>query len=78
MSDGKLAGLFFEIGMVLTVISMVLGPFDITNWSIASATIACFTALAGIYLAFGSWDEPDEPDEQEKLEEPQSPEPYDK
>ena len=72
MSDGKLAGLFFEIGMVLTVISMVLGPFDITNWAVASATIACFTAIAGIYLAFGSWDEPDEVEEQEEPEEPQN------
>ena len=68
MSDGNLAGLFFEIGLVLTLVSMVLGPFEITNWALAAASIACFLALAGMYLAFSSWNEPDE---QEALEEPQ-------
>lgn len=68
MSDGKLAGLFFEIGMVLTLISMLLGPFGITNWALAAATIACFLALGGIYLAFSSWDEPDEPEALEQLQ----------
>ncbi len=62
MSDGKLGGLFFEVGMVLTLISMVLGPFEITNWALAASAIACFLALAGMYLAFSSWNEPDEPE----------------
>ena len=64
MTDGRLATIFFEVGMVLTLISMVLGPFDITEWAIATAVIACFTALGGMYLAFSSWDEPDETNEE--------------
>ncbi len=60
MSDGKLAVFFFEAGIVLTLISMVLGPFEITGWALATASVACFVALAGMYLAFSSWDEPDE------------------
>nr|WP_319487427.1 hypothetical protein [uncultured Caproiciproducens sp.] len=68
MSDGKLATLFFEVGIVLTLISMVLGPFEITGWALATAAVACFVALAGMYLAFSSWDEPDV---EELAEEPQ-------
>ncbi|MBW7571601.1 hypothetical protein [Caproiciproducens faecalis] len=60
MSDGKLAVLFFEAGIALTLISMVLGPFDITGWALAAASVACFVAIAGMYLAFSSWNEPDE------------------
>lgn len=60
MSDGRMALNFFEIGLVLALVSMVLGPFGVTDWSIAAAVVACFIALAGMYLAFSSWDEPDE------------------
>ena len=59
MSDGKLATCFFDIGLVLALISMVLGPFEITQWALAAAVCACFVALAGISFAFTSWDEPD-------------------
>lgn len=62
MTDGRLATIFFEIGLVLTLISMVLGPFGISEWAIAGAIIACFLALAGMYLAFYRWNEPDEPE----------------
>jgi hypothetical protein len=64
MSDGRLALIFFEIGLVLTLISMVLGPFGITEWAIAAAAVACITAIGGMYLAFSSWDEPDEKNEE--------------
>ncbi len=74
MSDGKLAVSFFEIGMVLTLVSMVLGPFEVTSWAIAAAAVACFVALAGMYLAFSSWNEPDEPEISEDVEKPQNPE----
>ena len=40
MSDGKLAVSFFEIGMVLTLVSMVLGPFEVTSWAIAAVRLA--------------------------------------
>lgn len=72
MSDGKLAASFFEIGMVLTLVSMVLGPFEITSWAIAAAAVACFVALVGMYLAFSSWNEPDEPEIQSDVEKPQN------
>lgn len=59
MSDTKLAMIFFEVGLVLTLISMVIGPFGITDWAIACALVACFVALGGMYFAFSGWDEPD-------------------
>ncbi len=62
MSDGKMSMLFFEIGLVLTLVSCVLGPCGIQDWSIACAVVAGFLALGGIYLAFGSWTE-EEPTE---------------
>lgn len=70
MSDGKMAVAFFEAGMVLTLISMVLGPFDISEWAIAAAVVACFVALGGIYLAFCSWDEPEGPQKGQDAEQP--------
>jgi len=78
MSDGKLAISFFEIGMVLTLVSMVLGPFEITSWAIAAAAVACFVALAGMYLAFSSWNEPDEPEIPAAVEKPQDPQTIEK
>lgn len=63
MTDGKMAISFFVIGLGLTLASMVLGPFEITEWAIAAAVVACFLALAGMYLAFWSWNEPDEPEQ---------------
>ena len=59
MSDGKMSMLFFEIGLALTLVSCVLGPCGVQDWSIACAVVAGFLALGGIYLAFGSWDEED-------------------
>ncbi len=64
MSDGRLALIFFEVGLVLTLISMVLGPFGIADWSIAAAAVACITAIGGMYLAFSSWEEPEEKSEE--------------
>lgn len=61
MTDSKLAFIFFEIATALAVVSMILGPFNIKNWSIACALISSFLALAGIYFAVIGWNEPDEP-----------------
>jgi hypothetical protein len=61
MSDSGIAKSFFEIGIVLTLASMVFGPFEINDWSIACGATACFLAVAGIYFAFESWKEPDTP-----------------
>lgn len=66
LSDSRIAKTFFEISIVLTLASMVLGPYDITDWSIACAATAGFLAVAGMYFAFLSWDEADnEPEVQE-------------
>ncbi|NLG92380.1 MAG: hypothetical protein GX485_02260 [Clostridiales bacterium] len=70
MSDGKLAVLLFEVGMVLTLISMVLGPFEITGWALATAAVACVVAFSGMFLAFDSWEEPIE-EEWQKEKEPE-------
>lgn len=77
MTDGKMAVNFFEVGLVLTLASMVLGPFEITEWAIAAAIVACFIAIGGMYLAFSSWNEPDDPgpevtDMEQKTEQPEN------
>lgn len=61
MSDHKLAFIFFEIGMILCVVAMILGPVGIDVWSVAFSAVAIFLACAGTYLAFCSWKEPDDP-----------------
>ena len=71
MSDGKMAMLFFDLGLVLVLLSCVLGPCGVENWSIACAVVAGFLSLGGIYLAFGSWEEEPEP----PVEDPQEGEP---
>ena len=67
-SDEKLAYSFFGFGLALALAAMVLGPLNISNWSIAAGVTASFVALIGMYFAFQSWNEPDSPQEQEKRE----------
>lgn len=65
MSNERLAMLFFDIGLVLAMISMVIGPFGITNWALTTGVVACFFGIASLCLSFLSWDEwmtPDKPD----------------
>lgn len=69
MTDSKLAFILFEVGIVLTLVSMVLGPLGIVQWSISSAIVASFCAIAGIYLAFSSWNEDDEAPPPEEIKE---------
>ena len=69
MSDGKMSMLFFEIGLVLTLVSCVLGPCGIQDWSIACAVVAGFLALGGIYLAFGSLTEEEPTENRQPVEE---------
>lgn len=58
VSDGELAGIFFVISLLLTLVAMVLSPLEIDQWSIAAAAVALVTGLGGIYLAFSAWKEP--------------------
>lgn len=73
MSDEKLALVLFDIGFVLTLVSMVIGPFGIENWAVTTASIACCLALGVIVIAFQGWD--DRPGEQDDSE-MQSPVPH--
>ncbi|MCI1966241.1 MAG: hypothetical protein LKJ17_08965 [Oscillospiraceae bacterium] len=57
MSNERLAMIFFNIGLILTLISMALGPIQITNWALTTGVVACFFAIASLCLAFLSWDE---------------------
>ena len=62
MTDGKLAMLFFDLGMLFALAAMVLGPFNIVNWALTAGVIACFFAIASMVLAFQYWGELDEED----------------
>ncbi|XOQ44856.1 MAG: hypothetical protein ACFWTN_10490 [Clostridium sp.] len=57
MSNERLAMLFFDIGLVFAMISMVIGPFGIMNWALTTGVIACFFGIASLCLSFLSWDE---------------------
>ncbi|MDU7337488.1 MAG: hypothetical protein E7L17_05160 [Clostridium sp.] len=59
-TDEKIAKFFFAFGLLLALGSMVLGPLDIRSWSIACGVTASFVALAGMFFALQSWNEPDE------------------
>lgn len=74
MSNEKLAMLFFDIGLVLALIAMVLGPFEITSWALTCGVVACFFAVASLCLGFLSWDDEENgPKEEESPEKPQDP-----
>jgi hypothetical protein len=60
LDDEKLAVILFDIGFVMTLASMVIGPFGITNWAIMFAGIACCLALGAMAIAFEGWDVPPE------------------
>ncbi|QAT49207.1 hypothetical protein EQM14_05125 [Caproiciproducens sp. NJN-50] len=57
MSNERLAMLFFDIGLVLAMISMVIGPFGITNWALTTGVVACFFGIASLCLGFLNWDD---------------------
>jgi hypothetical protein len=57
MSNERLAMLLFDIGLVLTMISMVIGPFGVTNWALTTGVVACFFGIASLCLGFLSWDD---------------------
>ncbi|WP_283608779.1 hypothetical protein [Faecalispora anaeroviscerum] len=59
-SDEKIAKFFFGFGLLLAVGAMILGPLDIRSWSIACGVTASFVALAGMFFALQSWNEPDD------------------
>lgn len=58
MSDAVLAHILFGIGFVLMVVSMVLGPFEITRGAILAACLACCFALGAGAIAFSTWERP--------------------
>ncbi len=62
MTYHRIALGLFALGMALTLASMVLGPFGKSDLAITGAVVASFFALAGIYFAFLSWDEPELPE----------------
>ena len=70
MSNERLSMLFFDVGLVIAMISMVIGPFGITNWAMTTGLIACFLGIASLCLSFLSWDEwmqkPDQPHDKEQ------------
>jgi hypothetical protein len=68
MSDERLALLLFDIGFVLMLISMVIGPFGIQNWALTTAVVACFLALAAISIAFQDWLGPEDGSKSENSE----------
>lgn len=74
MSNERLAMLFFDAGLVLAMIAMVLGPFGITNWALTCGVVACFFAVASLCLGFLSWEDEEEPaDPAPPEEKPQDP-----
>lgn len=59
-TDEKIAKFFFVFGLILALGAMILGPLDIRSWSIACGVTASFVALAGMFFALQSWNEPDD------------------
>lgn len=73
-TDEKIAKFFFIFGLILALGAMVLGPLDIRSWSIACGVTASFVALAGMFFALQSWNEPDDvPKEQTPVMAPSLP-----
>jgi len=59
-TDEKIAKFFLGFGLLLALGAMILGPLDIRSWSIACGVTASFVALAGMFFALQSWNEPDD------------------
>ena len=71
MSNEKLAMLFFDIGLVLAMIAMVIGPFEITDWALTAGVVSCAFAAASLCLGFLSWDERENPEPPRSGEKPE-------
>lgn len=69
MSDGKMALILFDVGFILMLASMVLGPFGVINWAVTTAVAACCLALGAMSIAFEGWDSPQDDNYDENLQE---------
>lgn len=59
MDSGKLAMLLFEAGFLFMLASMILGPFEVADWSLVFGIVACLFGVASIVLGLQHWDELD-------------------
>ncbi len=60
MAYQRIAIFLWACGMILALVSMVLGPFGYTNQSVMSSVGAGFLALVGFYPAFRAWEDEEE------------------
>ncbi len=68
MSSHKFSLILIGLALVLTLISMVIGPFGIVNWALTTAVVACFFALASLAVSMQAWEEQDEEDRRTREE----------
>jgi hypothetical protein len=73
MSNERLAMLFFDIGLVLAMIAMMIGPFEITSWALTAGVVSCAFAIASVCLGFLSWDEWENPEPPAQDKKPENP-----
>lgn len=68
MDSGKLAMLLFDAGFLFMLAAMILGPFEVTDWSLVFGIIACLFGVASFVLGLQYWDELEEQDLQMEAE----------
>lgn len=69
MNSHKFSMILIGLALGLTLVSMVIGPFDIVNWALTTAVLACFFALASLAVSMQNWEDQDAEDR--RLEEEQ-------
>ena len=62
MSSHKFSMILIGLALGLTLVSMVIGPFDIINWALTTAVLACFFALASLAVSMQNWEDQDAED----------------
>lgn len=78
MSSHKFSMILIGLALGLTLVSMAIGPFDIVNWALTTAVLACFFALASFAVSMQDWEDRDAEDhrleeEQKRSRRPRSP-----
>ena len=82
MTNKRIAVVFFGLGLLLLLSSMVTGPFGLDTISITASMLTCVCGVFGAIFAYRSWDDPEDEEygdfEIRWQEDPPSPEPPEK
>ena len=75
MTNKRIAVVFFGLGLLLLLSSMVTGPFGLDTVSITASMLTCVCGVFGAIFAYRSWDDPEDEEYPQKPDKKKEEEP---